>query len=75
MRPVTAASAGSRPSTDSPVSVLPEPDSPTMASTSLSCSESDTPLTASTGPWAVWKLIRRSSIRSSGVPLIAAPEG
>ena len=41
---------------------LPEPDSPTIASTSRSSTCSETPLTARNGPDAVWNSTTRFSI-------------
>ncbi len=45
-RPDTEADAGSSPSNDIAVTVLPEPDSPTTARTSPAVSENETSLTA-----------------------------
>ena len=58
----------------SPISViavtdLPEPDSPTIATTSPRSTVNETPSTALTMPSSVWKMTRSSSTSSSGASL------
>src|SRR5882757_3678631 len=54
-----------RPRIESPVTVLPEPDSPTMPSTSPRATSNDTPSTAFTTPARVKKWTFRSSTAST----------
>src|SRR2546422_11654084 len=62
---------GSRPSTAIDVTVLPEPDSPTIPSTSLGDRSKSTPSTALTMPSSVRNDTRRSRTESSGAPVRA----
>src|SRR5262245_19064667 len=55
-----------RRSTDSEVTLLPQPDSPTTAKVSPGATENDTPSTARTTPSRVKKWVFRFSISSSG---------
>src|SRR5690606_9581035 len=65
--PVTVAGGrGTRPSSESTLTLLPLPDSPTMASVSPGATDHDTPLTARAGPRRVAMLTRRSSTASTG---------
>ena len=50
------------------VTVLPEPDSPTMPTTSFSAMSNDTPSTAFTTPRSVVNRTRMSRTDSSGLP-------
>ena len=54
--------------TDSAVTLLPQPDSPTTPSVSPAATLYDTPSTARTVPAAVKKCVCRLSISSSGRP-------
>src|SRR5262245_62612434 len=74
MRPSTMRPGGEaiRRSTESEVTLLPQPDSPTIASVSPGMIAKDTPSTARTMPSRVKKCVLRSSISSSGTsPAIA----
>ena len=51
---------------DITVTLLPEPDSPTMPSTSPGATSNETPSTARTSPSSVRKETRRSRTSSSG---------
>ena len=64
-----------RPSSVMAVTDLPEPDSPTTASTSPAASSNETPSTAWTAPSSVANLTRRSRTSSSRSPLTAAGSG
>ena len=59
---------GSSPSTAIDVTVLPDPDSPTMPSTSFSKTSNVTPSTAFTTPSSVGNCTRRSRTDSTGSP-------
>src|SRR6266568_913436 len=59
--------------TDIMVTLLPDPDSPTMPSVSPSDRVSDTPSTALTRPSSVRKETLRSRTSSSGSPVMAPP--
>src|SRR5438552_12884136 len=66
MAPLTILPGGSiKPSSDRPVTVLPEPDSPTMPSTSPRPTSNETPSTAFTTPARVKKWTLRSSTTST----------
>ncbi len=64
--PVTVAVFGRRPRIESAVTLLPQPDSPTIPSTCLGSSVSDIRSTAWTVPSSVSKRTERSSTSSSG---------
>ena len=64
---VTVAVGGRRPITASIATDLPEPDSPTIASTSLRSSVRSNPSTALNAPWDVAKETERLRISSSGM--------
>ncbi len=64
---------GNRRRIDSAVTVLPEPDSPTMPTRSWRPTDSRTPLTARTVPWRVGKLIARFFTSSSGAAVVFRP--
>src|SRR5438874_2341935 len=66
--PVTRALAGSRPVSASAVTLLPQPDSPTSASTSRPDTSKLAESTASTGPSSVRKRTVRSRTRSTALP-------
>ena len=61
--------------TDIIVTLLPEPDSPTMPSVSPSDTENETPSTARTSPSSVLKLTLRSFTSSSGSLMTLSPKG
>src|SRR5690348_4879724 len=63
----------SRRITDSAVTLLPEPDSPTRPSVSPGCTVKLTPSTARTTPASVSKYVRRSRTSSSGLRILATP--
>ena len=63
IRPVGEATSRS---TDSAVTLLPQPDSPTMPSVPPAGRSKLTPSTAGTTPSSVWKYVRRSCTESSG---------
>ena len=69
---VTLAVHGSRPMTASIDTDLPEPDSPTIASTSRLSTASETPSTARKGPLAVSNSTTRLSISSSAITTSSA---
>ena len=60
--PVTLALSARRPIIESDITVLPEPDSPTMPSTSPARMSSDTLRTARTVPASLGKVTERSRI-------------
>ena len=69
--PATIRPGGSiRPRIESPVTLLPEPDSPTSPTTSPAATSNDTPSTAFTTPARVKKWVARS--RTSSSALIAS---
>src|SRR5437588_7828408 len=59
---------GSSPSTAIDVTLFPEPDSPTMPSTSFSNTSKETPSTALTRPSSVGNCTRRSRTDTTGSP-------
>src|SRR5215472_13457077 len=61
--------------TDIIVTLLPEPDSPTMPSVSPSATVKDTPSTALTTPSSVRKLTLRLRTSSSGSAITTPPSG
>ena len=71
--PDRCAVSGSRPRMDRAVTVLPDPDSPTMASTSPGETDSETSLTACTSPPSVEKVTSRPST-SRMLPVAEAAE-
>src|SRR6266536_3244537 len=72
MVPSTIFPGGSiRPSSERPVTVLPEPDSPTIPSTSPRPTSNDTPSTALTTPARVKKWTFRSSTERTALMLSA----
>jgi hypothetical protein len=62
---------GSRPTSDSAVVVLPQPDSPAIPSASPFASRKLTPSTALTVPDSIENSTRRSSTSRSGAPVTA----
>ena len=60
------------PSNEKPVTVLPDPLSPTKPSTSPVCSVKETPSTALTTPARVKKCVARSQTSSSGDVIVAS---
>ncbi len=64
-----------RPMSACDVTLLPEPDSPTMARVLPRSTLNDTPSTARTIPSSVGKLTRRSSTRTNASVMTASPAG
>ena len=59
---------------ENPVTLLPEPDSPTSPSTSPGASENDTPSTALTTPALVKKWVARFETSRTGAVTAAASD-
>ena len=64
---------GTRPITDSALTLFPDPDSPTMASVSPSCSVYVTPSTAGTVPAVVENTVVSPETRSSSFRITVTP--
>ena len=73
--PDSCAEAGSSRSIDIAVTLLPQPDSPTIASTSPASSENDTRSTACTEPSSVSKRTESSSTSSSAISASSSGRG
>ena len=73
--PDSCAEAGSSRSSDIAVTLLPQPDSPTTASTSPGSSENDTRSTACTEPSSVSKRTESSSTSSSAISASSSGRG
>src|SRR5688572_9584412 len=72
MRPPSILPGASiKPMTESPVTDLPEPDSPARPRISPSASVNDTPSTALAMPSRAWNQVRSSCTSSSAVTLIS----
>jgi hypothetical protein len=72
---ISPAGAGMSPMMDRAVTLLPQPDSPTTASTSPGRTSKLTPSTAWTVPTSVWKTVLRSSTWSSAPALASTSSG
>src|SRR5690606_8598020 len=59
------------PRMESPVTDLPEPDSPASPRISPGASVNDTPSTAFATPWRVWNQVRRASTSRRGAVLMS----